>query len=87
MANHFIEEGLGPVQFIQKAAAARNDVVKPVYRAELPADHFIEEGLESVQFMGGFYPVRPLYRGIHCSKGSGGMGWSASIKWPDQHRL
>ena len=54
LANHFIEEGLGPVQFIQKAGAARNDVAKPVYRAELPAGHFIEEGLEPVQFIGGF---------------------------------
>ena len=53
LANHFIEEGLGPVQFIQKAAAARNDVAKPVYRAELPAGHFIEEGLEPVQFIQG----------------------------------
>ena len=54
LANHFIEEGLGPVQFIQKAGAARNDVAKPVYRAEMPADHFIKKGLEPVQYMGGF---------------------------------
>ena len=45
LANHFIEEGLGPVQFIQRAGAARNDVAKPVYGAGLPADHFIEERL------------------------------------------
>ena len=54
LANHFIEEGLGPVQFIQKAGAARNGVAKPVYRAELPANHFIEEGPEPVQSMGNF---------------------------------
>ena len=54
LAKHFIEEGLGPVQFIQSALAARNHVAKPFYRAELPANHFIEEGLESVQYMGSF---------------------------------
>ena len=87
LANHFIEEGLGPVQFIQKAGAARNDVAKPVYRAELPADHFIEEGLEPVQFMGGFTRSGHFIEAFAVRRGSGRMGWSASIKWPDQHRF